>query len=353
MPFGSKLRSSAVVAAVLCLVGPASAARPVDGDAVATREPAGPRFASLDGIDADLVYEKMAIDVRASIVRLRIAKSDGGSGICMGALVDRRFVVTAGHCLRGAAKVEASRQPKRDGERQIAKVHSWIVHPQADTGGVVANRLPETRRRPSMKTVNQFRDLGVVVLAEDFPGTRASLKLPEPHALADWNRSAAVLGFDRDRVSRALTDGLSLIPLNDVRGIPESGGSVYAGSVGVVFDHELKDVPVPPRLAYCQGDSGAPVLSHLRLRTSGSTAARYDVRLIGVAALGSRPVTRPGRSAMAQPVDCFRTVVWFSLVNPVVRTWLDETEAVLKRRRCGEAPTDPWCGEGGRPTVGP
>jgi hypothetical protein len=252
-------------------------------------------------------------------------------------------VVTAGHCLRGAAVIEASRQPMRGGVRETVKVHSWIIHPQADTTAKGAGRLPETRSRPTTGTVHLFRDLGLAVLEDEFPGDRPALRLPEEHALHDWNRSAAVLGFDRDRVSRALTDRLALIPLNDVHGFGESGGTVYVGTVGMVFDHELKDVPVPPRLAYCQGDSGAPILAHLRIRPPGGGDGRYEVRLIGVSALGAKPVTRPGRRGPEGSVDCFRNVVWFSLVNPGLRVWVTETEAVLRRRVCAETPDDPWC----------
>lgn len=331
--------------ALAAATAPAGASLPGGDGAESGRRPGtrAVRLASLDGIDADLAYGRMGIGIRPNIVRLQIVKSDGGAGICMGALLDRRYVLTAGHCLRGAAVVEASRQAVPGGPRQTAKVHGWTIHPQADAAAESGGRLPTVRTRPTLRTVHLFRDLGLVVLAEDFPGAAAPLALPEEHVLRDWNRSAAVIGFDRDRSSRALTDKLSLIPLNDIHGVGSSAGAVFAGTVGVVFDHELKDVKVPPRLAYCQGDSGAPVLAHMRLKTPGATAEHYEVRLIGVAALGARPVTRPGRQANHPPVDCFRNVVWFSLTNPATRAWLVDNEAVLRRRLCGEKPADPWC----------
>ena len=228
------------------------------------------------------------------------------------------------------------------------RVHGWTIHPQADAVAGRPGRLPETRSRPTTRTVYRYRDLGLVLLAEPFPGDATTLPLPEEHVLRDWTRAAAVIGFDRDRTTRALTDRLSLIPLNGIHSFGGSAGAVYVGTVGVVFDHELKDVPVPPRLAYCQGDSGAPVLTHLRTHATSTSKGRYEVRLIGISALGARPVTRPGRQTSRPPVDCFRNVVWFSLVNPTIRAWVDATGSVAKRRYCGENPTDGWCAEGSR-----
>ena len=339
-----------LVAVLVAAAGPAVASAPgadAAAEAVVT-VPASPRVAALDGFDADLVYAGMAIDVRRHIVHLRITKSSNGTALCMGALIDRRYVLTAGHCLRGALRVEAARRPSRGGPRQVVRVHGWTTHPQAAIDRGSRTRLPQPGARPDLRTVHLYRDLGLILLAEDFPGVDGSLPLAEPHALRDWNAAAAVIGYDRDRDTRALTDRLSFIPLNRVHTIAGSGGAVLSGEVGVVFDHELKDVPRPARLAYCQGDSGAPVLAHLRTHPAGSATPRHEIRLIGVSALGARPLPLLGRTRGRTAVGCFREVVWFSLTDVAARRWLDEAEAFLVRRHCPAAGQDPWCGPASR-----
>lgn len=330
------------VAAAMFVAADATAATTTIEPPRVVSSPAELRLASLDGLDADAVYARMGLDLRRHIVRLRVTKRSGGSGICMGVTIAKRYVLTAGHCLRDAATVEASRRPSVTGADEVTPVATWLVHPTMATSPAGASQLPEPRRAVAVRHVHRRRDLGLVLLAAEFPGGDAPLALPEEHVLRDWTGSAAVIGFDRDRDTRALTDRLSFIPLNHVRRLEGSAGAVAVGEVGMVFDREIKDVPRPSRLAYCQGDSGAPVLSHFRTAPAAGRGGRYDVRLIGISGLGAVPLPRFGRGRPA-PVGCYREVIWFSLTDPTVRRWLVEAELLLRRRHCLEASRDPWC----------
>jgi hypothetical protein len=232
-----------------------------------------------------------------AVVHLAIERA-GAHRACTGVLIAPTLVLTAGHCVFGAAAISAQAISGKSWGASV-EAQLWTAHPLW-AGPKIRDGWD---RAITARTSAHYVDLGLVALSAPIAGTEPlSLASAQPETGA---RVRAV-GLHRTRLLERPI-GLS------------AGAAIMVGRFGApaVFR-----VAGEQGVAWCPGDSGSPIL--------GGPVDRPTV--VGIVGLGlALPVSPKIGSGRTEPCGTIATVI-----DPALhRSWIEATSALLSAPALG------------------
>lgn len=206
----------------------------------------------------------------------------GGGHICGGSVLNANYIVTAGHCVIGAANsysVSAGdhdiRSDTNDGTEQIRSVSRITRHAQF-SDSTLQNDIAVFRLSTPLTLNANVR----------------AVTLPASMSTATGNAVTSGWGATREGGSAANVLQKVTVPIiTDAKCNSDNGGGVSASMICAGFDQGGKDA--------CQGDSGGPL-------AQGNT-------LIGIVSWGYG-CARPGKPGVYTEVSHF--ITWLSQNTP-------------------------------------
>lgn len=218
------------LAAVLIVMGVSSALSPAF--AMYNGAPAN----SIPGVSEEVLYKSLAVVVTN--------KNDGSVMTCMGVLIHRNFVSTAGHCLASARAIQVHLFSGVNTRNPVNRIgEDWLVHSKWSGKQAAADKDPYS-----------YHDVGIVLI-------RAAPLWNEPIQLAsDYDVTVDKSPKSLYVISREIEDYSKPLPVLRVMELYDFVHYSAQSSVSPLYGGWIRQPNDGAKYGVCHGDSGAPVI---------------------------------------------------------------------------------------------
>lgn len=191
---------------------------------------------SIPGVSEETLYKSLAVVV--------VNQNDGSVMTCMGVLIHRNFVSTAGHCLANAHAIQIHLFSGVNTRNPVNRVGAdWLIHSKWSGKQAASDKDPYS-----------YHDVGIVLI-------RAAPIWNEPIQLAsEYDITTDKSPKPLYLVSREIADYQSALPVLRVMELYNFVHYSAKSSVSPLYGAWIRQPDDGAKYGVCHGDSGAPVI---------------------------------------------------------------------------------------------